>query len=163
MNEYETRIVDLMKKSRTDELTGLGNYRAFREYLSMLRELGVGFSVLLFDMTNLKRANEDLGHFGADVVLRNVAELVREDQDAVFRHGGDEFAVVLPCCPMGGAVQVMERIEQRVGKSMLPSGHVLRLVGAACQVTPDVDLLGEMNRADRRLERRKAQLKAVEA
>lgn len=157
--EYQTRIVALMQKARTDELTGLGNYRAFREYVAALSAMGVGFAVVLFDMTNLKKANEALGHFGADVVLANVAGLIRAEADATFRHGGDEFAVVLPGCPEGGALRVRDRIEDAVGSSWLRCGSELRIVGAAVCITPDVDLNGALNRADRELEQRKAEVK----
>jgi len=163
--EYEDQIARLMAEKRTDELTRLGNYRAFREYIMLLRDLGVGFSVVLFDMTNLKKANEALGHFGADILLCNVGQLIRGSardgaaSDSVFRHGGDEFAVVLPCCPTGGALRVRDDIESAVGVTIIKDGYKVQAVGAVCTIVPGMDLDAELNRADKELERRKAKVK----
>jgi len=158
-DEYQEAILLLMRDKRTDSLTGLGNYFAFQEYVRNLEALGVGFSVVLFDMTNLKAANEELGHFGADAVLHQVGQRIRCGYDHVFRHGGDEFAVVLPRCALGGAQAVRDRIEKAVGVSRLKSGKPVAAVGACIQVTPDVSLTAQLNRCDKNLELRKAELK----
>ncbi len=166
IEEYEEQILRLMVTSRRDALTGLGNYAAFIEYCTNLITLGVPFSIAVFDMTNLKRANEMLGHFGADVLLANVGRMIRgEDRDdvihwdAVFRHGGDEFAVILPCAPPSGALAVRDRIEDQVGTSYLPDGSPVRAIGAVGHVPPGGDLHAELNRADRALETRKREWK----
>lgn len=154
---YEDQIVRLMASARTDALTGLGNYRAFWEHCEALSE----FAVVLLDMTNLKRANLILGHFGADGLLQRVAGAIRGGGwDAVFRHGGDEFAVVLPKVTRTAAWMVRERIEQAVGTFTLSDGTQVRAIGAVAYVTPGVDLGMELNRADHELERRKAEWKA---
>ena len=156
---YEDQIVRLMSDTRTDDLTGLGNYRAFREHCAALS--GTAFAVVLLDMTNLKRANAVLGHFGADTLLQRVAGAIRGGGwDAVFRHGGDEFAVVLPGAARSGAVSVRDRIEAAVGTFTLLDGTRVRAIGAVAHVAPDTNWLDEMNRADMALERRKAEWKA---
>ena len=160
-HEYEETIVRLMTEKRTDALTGLGNRAAFLEYCVALSDLGVPFSVVLLDMTNLKRANEMLGHFGADVLLNAVGRMIRAGGwDAVFRHGGDEFAVVLPACPPGGAAGVRDRIEDAIGLVTLKDGTPVRAIGSPAHVAPGGNLHGELNRADRALEARKAAWKA---
>jgi len=159
-HEYENQILRLMQSERTDRLTGLGNYAGFREYCNNLVMLGVPFSVVLFDMTNLKRANETLGHFGADALLHKVGRLIRECHDQVFRHGGDEFAVVLPGAPPGGALVVRDRIESNVGLSRLPDGTPVRAIGSVAHVPPNGNMDAELNRADKALETRKRAWKA---
>jgi diguanylate cyclase (GGDEF)-like protein len=156
---YEEQIVRLMADARTDALTGLGNFRAFREHCEALS--GAAFAVVLLDMTNLKRANSILGHFGADSLLQRVGQSIRGGGwDAVFRHGGDEFAVVLPKVTRTAAWMVRERIEQAVGTFTLSDGTRVRAIGAVAYVHPGVDLYTELNRADHELERRKAEWKA---
>lgn len=158
--EYEDTIARLMRERRTDALTGLGNYTGMVEYCDHLVKLFVPFSVVLLDMTNLKRANELLGHFGADVLLSNVGAAIRGDGwDAVFRHGGDEFAVILPGAPLGGALSVRDRIEAAVGLNELPDGTPVRAIGAVAHVPPGGDLHAELNRADKALEQRKREWK----
>lgn len=159
MNDLEHMAVRLLKDSRTDDLTGLGNRRAFMEYCGMLQGLKVPFAVVLLDMTNLKRANEVLGHFGADLLLRRVGDAIRTARyDAAFRYGGDEFAVVLPRCDRVAAV--LDRIEKVVGVTVLDDGTKVRAIGAWGYIGPDVDLYDILNQIDNSLERRKAAWKA---
>ena len=169
--EYEEQILSLMRDKRTDSLTGLGNYAAFMEYCRNLAGLGIPFSIVIFDMTNLKRANTVLGHFGADVLLSAVGGMIRGAGDrrsagnalgfdAVFRHGGDEFAVVLPGAPPAGALAVRDRIEEKVGQQILADGTLVRAVGAVAHMPPGGLLEDELNRADGALEHRKREWKA---
>lgn len=160
LDEYEETIVRLMQANRTDYLTGLGNYSSFRECVGVLQDLKVGFSVVLFDMTNLKAANTQLGHFGADKVLQRVGMVLRNsDQNHIFRHGGDEFAIVLPNCSTAIAARVRDRVERRVGVRRLADGTPISIIGAVCTVQPGMDLDAELNRADKQLESRKADWK----
>lgn len=158
---YENQIVSLMASERTDDLTGLGNRRAFMEHCRILVEFGVSFAVVLLDMTNLKRANLLLGHFKADTLLQRVGASIRGGGwDAVFRHGGDEFAVVLPNVGRADADAVRHRIEHAVGLFTLSDGTRVRAIGSVAHVAPGMDWHAELNRADVALERRKAEWKA---
>ena len=159
MNIYEEQIVRLMSERRTDRLTGLGNYTAFREHVEMLHSLRQVFTVILFDMTNLKATNSELGHFGADEVLREVGAGIR-GYDHVFRHGGDEFAVILPGDDVWAARAVRERIEDMVGCRWLECGKPVRLVGRATVIHWSKDLDAQLNECDSELEVRKRTVKA---
>jgi diguanylate cyclase (GGDEF)-like protein len=155
MNDLEQLAVRLMTDARTDDLTGLGNRRAFMDYCRLLQAMGITFGVVLLDMTNLKRANEVLGHFGADKLLYRVGVAIRSGGwDTVYRHGGDEFAVVLPWCSDG--TKVRNRIEAVVGVNVLADGTRVAAIGAVAHVAPDADLCGILNQTDKELERRKA-------
>ncbi len=158
MNDLEQLAVRLMTDARTDDLTGLGNRRAFMDYCRLLQAMGITFGVVLLDMTNLKRANEVLGHFGADALLQRVAAIIRTGWDVGYRHGGDEFAVVLPWC--GDGTKVRNRIEGAVGVNVLADGTRVAAIGAVAHIAPDADLCGILNQTDKELERRKADWKA---
>jgi diguanylate cyclase (GGDEF)-like protein len=147
--ELEARILKLELERRTDPLTGAGNLLAFREACEAWD--GAACAILL-DATNLKRANTELGHFGADAVLKAMADVLREGFDLVGRHGGDEFFVVLPGCAPADAEKVRDRIEAAVKSVLLASGAEVRLVGA---VAINLDYEG-LQAADERLEARKA-------
>jgi diguanylate cyclase (GGDEF)-like protein len=86
-----------------DPLTGLFNRRRFEEELAdrlaHAARYGEGGAVLLLDIDNFKSVNDSLGHHTGDAVIRNVAELIREqmrETDVLARLGGDELAVLLP-------------------------------------------------------------------
>lgn len=87
----------------TDEMTGVGNRRAFLDAaareLSRSRRTGQPLTVIFTDLDNLKPVNDKFGHAAGDKVLRATARTVREHVrtcDAVARIGGDEFVVLLP-------------------------------------------------------------------
>ncbi len=85
----------------TDDLTGLANGRYFRHFLSRIltraREGKFLVTLLLFDIDNFKRYNDEFGHGAGDEILKQTASLMKRccrDHDLVARIAGDEFAVV---------------------------------------------------------------------
>ncbi len=85
----------------TDELTGLHNGRYFHHFLNRIIEKAkvrrFAVTLLLFDIDNFKRYNDQYGHGVGDEILRQTASLMRRccrDHDLVARIGGDEFAVI---------------------------------------------------------------------
>lgn len=87
----------LEKLSMYDQLTGLGNRHAMKEYQSSLSDKE-SLGVLYCDVMGLKYVNDTLGHQEGDQLLMRVCEcLNRQFGDyALFRIGGDEF---LGLCP----------------------------------------------------------------
>ncbi|HDL86075.1 MAG TPA: sensor domain-containing diguanylate cyclase [Candidatus Acetothermia bacterium] len=93
----------LKEKAFRDPLTGLYNRHYFDE--SIQRELKRSqrykrpFTIMMTDLANFKRVNDQLGHQEGDRILRDVAQLVQEqvrESDWVIRYGGDEFLIILP-------------------------------------------------------------------
>lgn len=140
----------LRNQAMSDPLTALGNRRLFDQTLQ--REMARSrrhdrpLSVVMFDLDELKRVNDEHGHPAGDRLLRSMAGalagLVRE-HDAAFRVGGDEFALILPETGAPGAQRLVDRLE-RLGAPALSYGIAEFPVDAR---TPD-DLVAE---ADRRL------------
>lgn len=87
--------------SRTDELTGAFNRRHFDACLhrALLEHSQEGVLLCLFDIDHFKRFNDEYGHQAGDRALARVASAVRQrlrrQSDALFRVGGEEFAVLL--------------------------------------------------------------------
>lgn len=97
----EDRHTRLQKLAITDELTGLYNGRYFRHFLTRIidkaRTMRFPVTLLLFDIDNFKKYNDQYGHGVGDEILRQTAALMRRccrDHDLVARISGDEFAVV---------------------------------------------------------------------
>jgi diguanylate cyclase (GGDEF)-like protein len=86
--------------ARHDVLTGLPNRMRFREHLelALLRmQRGENFGVLCLDLDHFKGVNDTLGHPFGDVLLKAVADRLRQcvaEGDTVARLGGDEFAII---------------------------------------------------------------------
>lgn len=92
----------LTRHAYTDELTGLGNRRAFEQDLA--REVhrsqrsGTPITVAMMDLDHLKQTNDTLGHPAGDHLLRQTARSLRRGlrrSDRIYRIGGDEFAAIL--------------------------------------------------------------------
>jgi len=101
----------------TDHLTGLANRRRFerqleREVNRSLR-LGHAFSLLMLDIDNFKRVNDNFGHNVGDEVIRRLGKVLREETrgiDLAARIGGEEFAVLLVETELERGLEVAERL-----------------------------------------------------
>lgn len=106
----------------TDELTGLANYRKFRDFLEYewrrARRTKRPVSLIICDLDNFKFFNDTYGHQAGDECLKKVAlEMIRccqRSSDLACRYGGDEFAVVLPETDAAGTYVVAERIREAI-------------------------------------------------
>lgn len=128
-DENARLLRELAALSRTDFLTGLPNRRTLDE--SLARELtrtqryGTPLSVAMFDLDHFKKVNDTHGHHAGDAVLREFAKLAQEtfrDADAVYRFGGEEFALLLPHSDLEGARIACQRFVERVAKAPFHTG-----------------------------------------
>ncbi len=125
----ETKMLAL-----TDGLTGLLNHRAFHERLNLeferFRRYGSSLSLILADYDDLKMLNDSYGHPVGDEVLRRVGQILREtsrETDILARYGGDEFVILLPQTNAKNALNMAERIRQRiVNQAIRINNHEIR-------------------------------------
>jgi diguanylate cyclase (GGDEF)-like protein len=110
-------LARLDELTRTDDLTGLPNRRAWDEVL--VRELAYArrhhapLSIAMLDLDFFKRYNDEHGHIAGDRLLRHAAHTWRErlrGSDILARWGGEEFALLLPACSGEGAADIVERL-----------------------------------------------------
>jgi diguanylate cyclase (GGDEF)-like protein len=72
---------------------------------------------VMIDLDGFKSVNDTLGHQAGDRMLREIATAIQgaaRDTDAVFRYGGDEFAVLLPVTDGEGLQAVADRVQAAV-------------------------------------------------
>lgn len=110
----------------TDELTGLANNRHFRDWLAnesaRVTRFGGDLSLVLLDIDNFKKVNDTYGHLQGDEVLRVMGKVLRIESrgiDHPARYGGEEFVLALPETPKQGAIEVAERVRQRIAESVV--------------------------------------------
>jgi len=114
-------------QARTDTLTGLNNRRAFASAIDALLRItareNTNASMILIDIDDFKRINDDHGHAAGDAALQHLANLITRhlrQSDVCGRLGGDEFAVLLPSTDATAARDVAEKLCARVADSALP-------------------------------------------
>src|SRR3989449_325421 len=112
------------RRSVTDPLTGLFNRYHFeatlRREVARCTRYGTRLSLLLMDVDQLKAVNDRWGHQAGDRVLGRVARAIQTSlrgTDIASRHGGDEFAIILPDTDARAGRLVAERICAKVGAS----------------------------------------------
>jgi diguanylate cyclase (GGDEF)-like protein len=103
-------------QSFTDPLTEIYNRRSLEDmagrFISHARRLQKPLSFILIDVDRFKEVNTRFGHLTGDVVLSEIAGLLKNSvrgSDAVIRYGGDEFLVILADTPRDTAFRVVER------------------------------------------------------
>jgi len=107
----------------SDPLTGLGNYRRLIETVETevrrSDRTGRPFALLLMDLDGLKQINDTYGHLVGSRALCRFAQILRtysRSIDTAARHGGDEFALIIPEANEEAARQVAQRIIQRLAQ-----------------------------------------------
>jgi len=115
--ERERAVQQARILSVSDPLTGLANYRKLVEELNVEikrhARTGRSFALLLLDLDGLKTINDTQGHLTGNRALCRLARVLQihcRDIDTAARHGGDEFALILPEAERDAARQVAQRI-----------------------------------------------------
>jgi diguanylate cyclase (GGDEF)-like protein len=113
---HASQFQDKRRESGEDALTGLPNRRSFDERLATAaaraRRHGSKIALCLLDLDRFKEVNDTHGHAAGDDVLRAVAAhlVTVRGEDAAYRIGGDEFALLLEETAEVGARQVARRL-----------------------------------------------------
>jgi diguanylate cyclase (GGDEF)-like protein len=148
----------------TDGLTGLYNYRFFKEYL--VREIRrasrfhLFISLIMLDIDYFKNYNDTHGHLAGDEILKTLAQLMVTNLrsiDVAARYGGEEFVLVLPETNKTAARIVAEKIQELVENYKFPlgetqpNGRITVSMGIATYPDNGSSVEELINCADRRL------------
>jgi len=133
MKESNTEIARLRKElieakaeTLTDELTELGNRKAFNNTLQDLIEQNPdnpeSLILILTDIDHFKRFNDTFGHLVGDSVLRyysNIMKKTKQENDSVCRYGGEEFAILMSHSSLEKGLERAEKIRHTLENAVL--------------------------------------------
>jgi diguanylate cyclase (GGDEF)-like protein/PAS domain S-box-containing protein len=125
VTEQHAREGRLREQAESDSLTGLANHRRLFELLhteiSRSKRTGREFALMLLDVDQFKRINDQYGHLVGDRALCRLTNVLRSccrSIDTAARQGGDEFALVLPETSAADAQLVGERVCELLAKDL---------------------------------------------
>lgn len=139
----------LYEMATTDMMTNLKIHHFFQTSLIDEMERAQRFkkplSLIMSDIDHFKKFNDVHGHIAGDIVLKNVAKIIKENTrptDIAARYGGEEFAVILPKTDITEALIVAERIREFIEGEKIYFGekalNVTISIGIA-QYDPEMD------------------------
>jgi diguanylate cyclase (GGDEF)-like protein len=127
-----------------DGLTGIFNRRFFEmriaEEIDRAKRFGSNLSVIMVDIDQFKRLNDEFGHLLGDEVLRQVSSIFSDHLrkiDVVCRYGGEEFAILLPETGAQSALQVAEKLRQLIQRWQFPGVARPVTVSAGSATSPE--------------------------
>jgi diguanylate cyclase (GGDEF)-like protein len=127
-----------------DGLTGIFNRRFFElrvlEEIDRARRFQSGMAVLMVDIDQFKRLNDEFGHLLGDEVLRQVSSMFHQQLrkiDVVCRFGGEEFAVLLSQTNPQHALAVAEKLRRLVESWQFPGVPRPVTISAGVATYPD--------------------------
>jgi diguanylate cyclase (GGDEF)-like protein/PAS domain S-box-containing protein len=117
----------LEKLASTDRLTNIANRSRFDEMMKVFvdrtKRYEVNLSLILFDIDDFKKVNDNFGHLTGDEVLRKIANIAKENirqSDFLARWGGEEFMIIQPDIPSKEAIILAERLRLTIETSNFP-------------------------------------------
>ena len=139
MEQLASMNLQLYEISIKDPLTGVFNRRYFMELLeteiSRAQRNGKAVSLIILDVDNFKKINDNMGHLVGDEVLKDFARRlmkIKRKYDHVARYGGDEFVVILPESRIDGAKAFYERLIRDIKNRPLKiSGETVQISSSA--------------------------------
>jgi diguanylate cyclase (GGDEF)-like protein len=146
----------LRRAALYDALTDSLNRRAFSEGVGLDMVRKTFGTVVIADVDNLKRANDQHGHAVGDQLIRRCAEVLRgalRPYDKLYRWGGDEFLVVLPSAHASNVLDRLRRAIDAATPASTRSGETIPLqvsLGTA-DYTSFEQLTTAIERADREM------------
>lgn len=98
IDKYEKQITILKDIAHKDQITGLDNRYGGIAFSLEIRKNRIPYSIIMYDLNNLKTVNDTYGHDAGDKLIKDFANCIRftfsEDKYINVRHGGDEFITI---------------------------------------------------------------------
>lgn len=147
---------------RKDPLTGAGNRRALDEKLDEIVAVNKRShqfaSLVVFDVDNFKRVNDQYGHPVGDQVLIKLTELINSrirETDCLYRFGGEEFVVVLMGAGKKSATTIAEQFRLLIESNTIIEGEVITISLGVAELIEGETVKSWFERSDKAMYRAK--------
>ncbi|MBU1193307.1 MAG: GGDEF domain-containing protein [Proteobacteria bacterium] len=161
----QLKIESLKDAAIIDPLTGCYNRREFENQLKRNMAGAVrhkaDMSVFMFDLDHFKKINDTYGHIAGDKILKETTRLVKESMrsgDILARYGGEEFIAILPKTNKIKAMELADRLREKISKlSVEHNGAAIQVTASfgVAELNPNADMEKIIEDADNMLYRAK--------
>lgn len=148
----------ILELSITDGLTGLYVHRYFQQTLEKeiqrSKRYHMPLSLIMLDFDNFKQFNDRYGHQCGDIILREIAMLIRSEireYDTACRYGGEEFGIILPSTSLSQAVILANRLKELIANHSIEIGTIqvnITVSQGVCEFHPLYDKETFIHHAD---------------
>lgn len=167
--EMGIRAQNFEQKAYHDPLTGLYNRMAYTDYISHDKFMADKCIIAVFDLNNLKKYNDTLGHSMGDQYIIECANLIQSvfgDIGRCYRMGGDEFTVLIEESSLESCKKRVKKLKAAVDERNIQ--HPEMVMGIACGYElydrrVDHDINDTSRRADKMMYREKYAMKQAQA
>lgn len=137
--ELQIALDELAEKNRLleqqnmlDTLSGINNRACFDKRLTSelkrSRREKTTLGLVLVDIDHFKKINDSYGHLVGDAAIKQIASALaaslKRSSDAVFRYGGEEFALLLPNTELAGCIELAEYVRQHISATPIRHGSL---------------------------------------
>ncbi|MFW6312197.1 MAG: GGDEF domain-containing protein, partial [Nanoarchaeota archaeon] len=160
INDMEEALEDLKNNSShslKDALTNTYNrkslYSILKKEIALVRQHGIISSLVFIDLDNFKQINDKYGHQEGDKILKKISTIflnIIREEDYICRFGGDEFIFILSDCKKDNAVEIINRIKQKLDEHLQNKKIKLSFSYGIKEINPDEELNSQeiIERAD---------------
>lgn len=127
VEKLRLQVSELAELVSTDALTGLYNFRHFKNVLQAemdrSKRSGIPTTLVMVDLDHFKNINDSYGHEVGNIALKHVAGIIKNEvrtTDCICRYGGEEFAMIFPETHLSLAVKVADRIREVIASTPVP-------------------------------------------
>lgn len=146
---------ELLRLSETDDLTGIFNRKKFenelRTELDIYHRYQNPSTLVIMDIDHFKRVNDEYGHPVGDELLKEVTALIQDqirNTDVFARWGGEEFILLLRYALWDQAVDIAQRLRQRIAQQEFCDGLHITCSFGVSQMQPGDSVASLVQRTD---------------
>ena len=165
----------LSELMQTDALTSLKNRTAYENMKTALKNKYLAqdctqFAAVMFDLNDLKKINDELGHGAGDIYIKSSSELICNTfkHSPVFRIGGDEFVAIVKNTDYDERFELLEKFRSEVERLQREDVPLVNRVSVASGMADSDEIENEdietmFEKADERMYENKRLMKAKRA
>ena len=166
--EQKEQLQSAMKMAYTDPLTGVKSKHAYNEAeKEMDQRIAEGtvseFSVVVFDLNDLKLINDSRGHESGDEYIRDACKQICScfKHSPIFRVGGDEFIAILEGKDYENQDELLAGFEKQVLENLGQERSVVAFGCSRFDPKQDKNIQKVFERADENMYLKKKELKNI--